>query len=103
MGPLPLLLVGKFAHPISSCMKQSAVWTQAAHTGNLFIEISRVQGPVGDIEKLCAAMGADRVLFGSNLPIHVPEAAKLAIEHANISAGDRRLIARDNAARLFGL
>ena len=91
-----LIAAGTFA-------AQNAVWTQAAHTGNLFIEISRVQGPVGDIEKLCAAMGADHVLFGSNLPLHVPEAATLAIEHANISADEREQIMHGNAARLFGL
>ena len=81
----------------------NAVWAQATHTGNLNFEISRVQGPVGDIEKLCETMGADHVLFGTNLPLHVPEAATMAIEHAKISADERRMIAQGNAARLFGL
>ena len=81
----------------------TAIWTQSTHTENVYAEISRVQGPVGDIEKLCGTMGADRVLFGTNLPLHVPEAAALAIEHAKVSAEDRRKIAQGNAARLFGL
>ena len=80
----------------------NAVWTEAAHTANVHFEISRVQGPVGDIEKLCATMGADRVLLGSNLPLHVPEAATLAVEHAKITAAERRLIVQGNAGRLFG-
>lgn len=80
-----------------------ATWSEAASTNNLFVEISRVQGPVGDIEKLCATMGADRVLLGTNLPLHVPEAAKMAVEHAKISADERRMIVHGNAARLFGL
>jgi len=81
----------------------NAVWSQCAPAGNLHFEVSRVQGPVGDIEKLCGTMGADRVLLGTNLPLHVPEAATLAIEHAKITADERRLIVQGNAARLFGL
>ena len=81
----------------------AAVWSQAVHRENLYFEISRVQGPVGDIEKLCATMGADRVLLGTNLPLHVPEAATLAVAHAKISADQRRKIEQGNAARLFGL
>ena len=81
----------------------NAVWAQSTHTDNLYLEISRVQGPVGDIEKLCGTMGADHVLFGTNLPLHVPEAATMAIEHAKISADERRMIVQENAVRLFGL
>ena len=62
-----------------------------------------MQGPVGDIEKLCGTIGADRVLLGTNLPLHVPEAATLAIEHAKITAAERRMIVQGNADRLFGL
>lgn len=81
----------------------SAIWSQCAPAQNLHFEISRVQGPVGDIEKLCATIGADRVLLGTNLPLHVPEAATLAIEHAKITADERAKIEHGNAARLFGL
>ena len=58
---------------------------------------------MGDIEKLCGTMGADHVLFGTNLPLHAPEAATMAIEHAKISADERRMIVQENAVRLFGL
>lgn len=81
----------------------TAIRSHCAQPQNLSFEVSRVQGPVGDIEKLCATLGADRVLFGSNLPLHVPEAAKMAVEHAKISADERGKIVRGNAARLFGL
>jgi len=81
----------------------NAIWSQCAPAQNLHFEISRVQGPVGDIEKLCATMGAERVLLGTNLPLHVPEAATLAVEHAKITADERRMIVKGNAVRLFGL
>ena len=81
----------------------NAIWSQCAQPRNLHFEVSRVQGPVGDIEKLCGTMGADRVLLGTNLPLHVPEAATLAVEHAKITAAEGRLIVQGNAVRLFGL
>ena len=81
----------------------NAVWSQAAQSANLYFDISRVQGPVGDIEKLCGTLGADRVLLGTNLPLHVPEAATLAVEHAKITADERGKIVHGNAARLFSL
>ncbi|MYB77830.1 MAG: amidohydrolase family protein [Chloroflexi bacterium] len=81
----------------------TAIRSQCTSTQNLHFEISRVQGPVGDIEKLCGTIGADRVLLGTNLPLHVPEAATLAIEHAKITAAERRMIVQGNADRLFGL
>ncbi len=81
----------------------TAIWSQCTSVPNLHFEISRVQGPVGDIEKLCGTMGADRVLLGTNLPLHVPEAATLAIEHAKITAEERRKIVNGNAAELLGL
>lgn len=81
----------------------NAIWSQCAPAQNLYFEISRVQGPVGDIEKLCETMGADRVLLGTNLPLHVPEAATLAVVHARITAVERRMITSGNAARLFEL
>jgi hypothetical protein len=80
----------------------TTIWSQATVTHNLHFDISRVQGPVGDIEKLCETLGAEHVLLGTNLPLHVPEAATLAVEHARISAATRQQIVHGNAARLFG-
>lgn len=68
---------------------------------NLFVEISRVQGPVGDVEQLCANLGIERVLFGTNLPLHEPAAPLLAVQYAGLSDTGRRCIFRENALARF--
>lgn len=62
-----------------------------------------MQGPVGDVEQLCALMGPEHALFGSNLPLHNPESALLSIEHAGITVAQRHLLLCENAQHLFGL
>lgn len=69
---------------------------------NVHYELSRVQGPIRDVELLHARVGASRLLYGSNLPVHVPESAKLSIDTADLSESDKALIRHGNARRLFG-
>ena len=61
-----------------------SLWSSAYHQDNLYFENSRVQGPIGDVDDLCALMGADHLLFGTNLPINYAESAKLSIEYADV-------------------
>lgn len=79
------------------------VWQRVDDTRNLYVENSRVQGPVGDVDRLCRLMGADHVLFGSNAPLYHPESARLSIDHAAVDAAAKRQLLSDNARRLFGL
>jgi predicted TIM-barrel fold metal-dependent hydrolase len=79
------------------------VWQRVDDTRNLYVENSRVQGPVGDVDRLCRLMGADHVLFGSNLPLYHPESARLSIDHAALDDATKRLLLFDNARRLFEL
>jgi len=69
---------------------------------NVHYDLSRVQGPVGDVALLVGRMGAGRILFGSNLPLHVPESAQLSIDTADISEPEKDLIRQGNARRLLG-
>ena len=79
------------------------IWRRAYKTDNLYFDVSRVQGPVDDIEQLCAQVGADHLLFGTNCPIFYPESAKLSIEHAEISDHEKALMLSANAQRLFAM
>ncbi len=50
------------------------------------------------------ALGADRVLFGTNLPFSAPEAEKLKITlRSNISEKEKEMVLGGSAARLHGL
>lgn len=68
---------------------------------NVHYELSRVQGPVGDVALLAERIGARRLLYGSNLPLRIPEAAKLSIDTAEIPDSEKDLIRHGNARRLF--
>jgi uncharacterized protein len=78
-----------------------AIESALARPENVHYELSRVQGPVRDVDLLHQRVGASRLLYGSNLPIHVPEAAKLSIDTADIPHRDKDLIRHGNAQRLF--
>lgn len=80
----------------------TSLWSTAYHRDNLYFENSRVQGPIGDVDDLCALMGADHLLFGSNLPINYAESAKLSIEYAEVAADVKQALFKGNAERLFG-
>ena len=80
----------------------ASIWRGVDKRENLFVENSRVQGPIHDVAKLCDIIGPDQVLFGSNSPLHYHESAKLSIEtEAQVSAAVKRKLLHDNAARLF--
>ena len=80
----------------------TSIWRSVDERANLYVENSRVQGPIHDVAKLCASIGPDHVLFGSNSPLHYHESAKLSIEtETGIPESDKRKLLTENAARLF--
>ena len=82
--------------------EMTSIWRSVDKGENLYVENSRVQGPIHDVAKLCTAIGPDHVLFGSNAPLHYHESAQLSIEtEAHITDAVKRQLFHDNAARLF--
>jgi uncharacterized protein len=79
-----------------------AIEGSLARPENVHYELSRVQGPIGDVDLLHARVGPTRLLYGSNLPLHVPESAKLSVDTADLAEADKELIHHGNARRLFG-
>jgi uncharacterized protein len=72
----------------------------ASECKNIYLEPSWC--PVGDVEHLIHTLGADRVLFGSDLPENVPvELAKYRA--ARITSQEREMVLGGTAERLFGL
>lgn len=92
-----LVTGGRFAEVTS-------IWRTVDKRENLYVENSRVQGPIHDVAKLCNIVGPDRVLFGSNAPLHYHESAKLSIEtETQITDAEKQSLFRENAARLFNV
>ena len=81
----------------------TGICEQVEKQEHVYIENSRVKGPIHDAEKLCHLMGSERVLFGTNSPITTPESPKMSIEHAGLLSADKQKLSHGNACRLFGL
>jgi len=69
---------------------------------NILIEISCMQA-VGAVAKMVQAVGADRVLFGTGLPLHYPACNVVKLEHAALTKTQAAAISSENAKRCLGL
>ncbi len=70
---------------------------------NYYLETCSTFRTPGVIEELVAEAGADRVLYGSDVPLMDPRSQIGKIITADISDEHKRLILGDNARRLLGL
>ena len=107
-GTLPALarLSARFSFPVimTAVSYGSAAETLAAGklAPNLFIESHILSSP-GLIELFVAELGADRLVYGSNAPVHYVGNSLAALIHAKISHDDKQAIVRDNILRLTGV
>ena len=70
---------------------------------NAVLEITYTTLTRGMIEYLVGEIGADRVLYGSDLPMRDPAPQLGWVAYAGISEGDKRKILYENMKRLMGL
>ncbi|HZT30236.1 MAG TPA: amidohydrolase family protein [Bryobacteraceae bacterium] len=75
----------------------------ARRCANIFIEICTSWREIGSIEELVSGAGADRLLFGSDLPLMDPRIHKGRVLTAAIPETAKAQILGGNAARLLGL
>lgn len=68
-------------------------------TGQVWVEIAALEGP-GGAEQAAGRLRADRISFGSHLPLFCLESALLKMEESELAAEVRRAIFEENA-RLF--
>ncbi len=77
---------------------------QQARNDNLCVDTSSARSIMpGLIEWAVKEIGAGRLLFGSDTPLHHVAVQRARIDSAAISAGDRELILSKNARRFFDL
>ena len=70
---------------------------------NVYLETCSTFRTPGAIEELVEEGGADRVIFGSDIPLMDPRTQLGKIITADISDEDKRLVIGGNAKRLLGL
>lgn len=83
-------------------LKEKDAIEAAKRRKNLFLETSYAPHP-RRIEEAVKAVGAKRILFGSDYPFNDPFIMKLMVERAKISKREKELILGKNAAKLLRL
>jgi predicted TIM-barrel fold metal-dependent hydrolase len=68
---------------------------------SIYVDVSRIRGPVFAIERLQQSVRLDRVVFGSLWPIQMIEASLWQIEAARLDVQNKAALLRDNANRLL--
>ena len=66
-------------------------------------DISRVQGPVDSVRMLHERVGVERLVFGTNLPLHVCESPIMELADAHLPADEDAAVRFGNAHQAFGL
>lgn len=94
---LRIVVDGVGHHEYLNCRQHLA---QLDRHPNLLVEIHNLLMFRG-IETIVERIGAERVLFGTNLPETDPAAAMMLLTHSELSEHQRRLIAGENLARLI--
>jgi predicted TIM-barrel fold metal-dependent hydrolase len=88
------------------CREVLATARRLPPEARVWFDIARVQGPVDDLLELCREIGEGRLLFGTNLPLHVAASPVLEVADA-VAAGltpeAGAAIRYGNAAEAFGL
>ncbi|MDP6775566.1 MAG: amidohydrolase family protein [Candidatus Latescibacteria bacterium] len=75
---------------------------QDCETGNLYTDMGTARAiRTGVIAQMVDAIGADRILFGTDSPLYEPMAFPALLAAADISDDDREQIAHRNAQRLI--
>lgn len=77
-----------------------ALQTQLVSAGQVYFDIATQEGVAG-VAGLVKTISAERVLFGSHLPLFALESAMLKMREAALDAKQQSLVERENAQRLL--
>ena len=76
------------------CVQESA--------GNVYLELTSIPGNMGDLERLTALVGSEKLIFGTDMPWFDEYQAIGGVLAADITEGDKRNIFYRNVERIFG-
>jgi len=99
--PQATLLIAHLGEGVEGNMWQTLA--MARECPNVVLDLTASQIYAGSVEACVAAVGAERVVFGTDMPLLEPEVQIQKVYGSEISEEMRRLILGGNAARLFGL
>jgi len=94
------ILIGHCGANLQGVEESIALAQEAA---NVYLDITASYLPYGILERMVAEAGADRVLFGTDLPFLDPRPKITQVACARLSVEDKLKIFTENARRVFGL
>ena len=68
---------------------------------DVWVEIAMLKGPAFAVDELVDALGAERVLYGSEAPVYYPESALERVLTGKLDERARALVMRENARKAF--
>ena len=80
-----------------------SLWRELAdhRPPEVVFDLALVQGPLDECALLVESVGADRLVFGTNLPLTIAESPLLALQYADLPEAVKAQICRGNARRLL--
>ncbi len=101
--PSVRLILGHLGNDHEGDYTRQAHALQFSEHGNVFVDTSSMKSMVsGLVEWAVEAIGADRLLFGTDSPLYFTASQKARVERAEMDDAAKRAILFDNAARLLG-
>jgi len=104
--PLQIAYLAKHFPEVPVILGHMGLWVAiesipaAKLSDNIYLETS-IQGEMPALEEAVRELGAERLLFGTDMPFSTYKVEMAKIESLNISEGDKKKIFGENAERLF--
>ena len=91
------IIAGLSTNPIQSLWHELA----AHRPPEIVFDLALAQGPLEECALLVKSVGANRLVFGTNLPLTIAESPLLALQYADLPDTVKAQLCRDNARRLL--
>ncbi len=91
---LPIVLLNSFRETPTGKLES------LCRAGRVYVELATLERAAG-LERLLTTIPADRICYGSNVPLYYPSAARLKLNSAQIGQLQRKQIASENAESLL--
>ncbi len=90
---------------VANCVynQARAIGADVPAEARVWFDLARVQGPIDCVRLLCDQLGAHRLVFGTNLPLHVPHSPILELADARLTPDVDAAVRAGNARTAFGL
>ena len=100
--PAVTVIAAHLGYSVDGSLERQVQAAEAAAQGNLYIDVSSVRSIIPHLLEWAAErVTAEKILFGTDTPLHHIAMMKARVESARLEAGEIRKILWENAGRLF--